>query len=527
MTDEGNRQQSLEALMTREIRSLPVCDSLDHIAALIDAAFDARSSTGTDRGFALLDELEECGLSDHDAALLHYFRANAWENRRHERDDYDVWSWEQPEAQAQILELRRAARHAGFGELPTIRQCQILTNLAGQLSSIGRFIEAIALWDRVLGIDDSFAMAHGNRGIGVNSYANALYDPGHAGLMRVAAYDSLAAATAADAVYDSAGHQPARTQFENLKEVIARHVDVNAVRRTVDLDNHSLGETAEERAYRAWCLRERLFINPLNDLGPLPIAARDILTLPSLTTTSSSARMPPVIGFFNQMKQEFVSARYQFYDGLHSDGVHFSDRGVLLYNTLDYPAYGLAVEKMRTAFRIAYSVFDKIGFFLNAYLGIGREPQDVSFRRVWYKPKSKKYVLAPRFATHPNWPLRGLFWLARDIFEDDFRLVTEPDAEDIAANRNHLEHRYLQVHENLDRSTPVEDSTDDDTKGLARALSREEFATSTLRLLQLVRGALIYLSLAVHREESAKSIVGDRDLVMPMLLDRWDDDWKL
>lgn len=470
------------------------------------------------------DELTKRSPEDSDAALLHYFRANAWENRRHQRTDLDPWAWEQPEAQAQILELRRAIRHENFGQLHTVRQCQILTNLANQLSSMGRFIEAIALFDRVLKTDDRFAMAHGNRGICLNSYANALYDPGHACLVQVAAYDSLSAATATEAVYDSVGHEGARTLFEERKGAIAGHLNIDAVRQAVDLDGHSLGDTAEERAYRAWCLRERLFINPLNELGHVPIATQDILTLPSLTVTGSSFGIPPVIGFFNQMKQEFVSGRYLFYEALQSEWPHFSDRDVLLYNTLDYPAYSLSVERMRAAFRIAYSLFDKIGFFLNAYLRIGRQLHDVSFRSVWYERKRKKQDLLPRFAARENWPLRGLFWLSKDIFEDAFQRVTDPDAKDLAAIRNSLEHRYLQLHKNPARSIVSEGEPGDDRDGLVYALSRDEFAAKTLRLLRLVRAALIYLSLTVHQEESATRNGGG--LVVPMSLDRWDDEWK-
>lgn len=520
----NNGRFDLSTLIDRNINDLSDSDALYHIGALIDAAHDAGSSAGTDHAFALLDELTKRSPGGGNAALLHYFRANAWENRRHQRKDHDPWAWEQPEVQAQILELRRAVRHEGFSQLHPVRQCQILTNLANQFNSMGRFIEAIALWDCVLKTDDRFAMAHGNRGIGLHSYANALYDPGHTGLMQVAAYDSLSAATATAAVYDSVGHEAARTHFEELKEAISGHLDIDAVRQAVDLDGHSLGETAEERAYRAWCLRKRLFINPLNDLGPVPIAAQDVLTLPSLTVTGSSPGVPPVIGFFNQMKQEFVSGRYHYYEALQSEGPHFSDRDVLLYNTLDYPAYSLSVERMRAAFRITYSLFDKIGFFLNAYLEIGRRLHDVSFRSVWYERKGKKQDLLPRFAAHRNWPLRGLFWLSKDIFEDAFQRVTEPDAEDLAAIRNSLEHRYLQLHENLARVIVSEGAARDDRDGLVYALSRDEFAAKTLRLLQLVRSALIYLSLAVHREESATSNGGG--LVVPMLLDRWDDEWK-
>ena len=68
---------------------------------------------------------------------------------------------------------------------------------------------------------------------------------------------------------------------------------------------------------------------------------------------------PPVLtGFFNQLKQEFVSARWLYFEGIHSESAHFSDRKVLLYNTLDYPAFGLAVEKTKVAFRMAYRCSD-------------------------------------------------------------------------------------------------------------------------------------------------------------------------
>jgi len=45
---------------------------------------------------------------------------------------------------------------------------------------------------------------------------------------------------------------------------------------------------------------------------------------------------------YNQLKQEFVSARYLYYEGITSEAVHFSDKKVYLYDTLDAPVYSLA-----------------------------------------------------------------------------------------------------------------------------------------------------------------------------------------
>lgn len=523
---EDRTPETLDALIKADIEGLSNSEALEHIGRLIDIAFNERSVIGTSRAFELLGIMNKRELSEGEKPLLHYFRANAWENKRLEKNSQQSWAWEQPETQEQILELQRAVRCQDFSHLPLTRQCQILTNLANQLSSIGRFIEAISLWDRVLSANERFAMAHGNRGIALYSYARALYDPGHTAVLQVAGYDALRAATSSDAFYDSAGLDAARAQFEELKAAISRQIDIGAVRQRIDLEGYSIGETVAERAYRAWCLKERLFINPLNDLGGVAIAAQDILTLPSLTAPATSSQMPSLIGFFNQMKQEFVSARYLYFEGLHSDEPHFSDQDVLLYNTLDYPAYSLAVEKMRMAFRMAYSLFDKIAFFLNAYLEIDRTPTKVNFRTIWYEQKDKQPSLLSRFTASENWPLRGLFWLSKDFFEEEFQNVTEPDAKALATIRHHLEHKYLQLHESWAENVRTHRNQELIAKRPAYALSRDEFSARTLRLLQLVRGALIYLSLAVYREEQLRAQASESHLTISMPLSLWEDDWK-
>ena len=56
-------------------------DALGQIAHLINASQDALSAAGTDRAFAQLDEFGKRTLAPEMAALAHYFRANAWDNR--------------------------------------------------------------------------------------------------------------------------------------------------------------------------------------------------------------------------------------------------------------------------------------------------------------------------------------------------------------------------------------------------------------------------------------------------------------
>jgi hypothetical protein len=196
---------------------------------------------------------------------------------------------------------------------------------------------------------------------------------------------------------------------------------------------------------------------------------------------------------------------------------------VRLYNTLDYPAYSLSVEKTRAAFRLAYSLFDKVAFFLNDYLQLGIDPGQVSFRGLWHNPHKRgnpnARTLRQRFVDYQNWPLRGLFWLSKDLFDENFRSCTEPDAANLNNIRNHLEHKYLQLHLESRGAQSF-------TNGLGYALSRADFETKALRVLKLARAALIYLSLAVHRQERMRHASEPHGRVEQIVLDTWEDDWK-
>jgi hypothetical protein len=243
-----------------------------------------------------------------------------------------------------------------------------------------------------------------------------------------------------------------------------------------------------ENEYRQWCLSNRLFLNPNNDLGPYPVAATDSLPLASHVVPVDA---PDTFdGFFAQMKQEYVSARWMLYEGLSTRSFHFSDREVPLPATETKPALCLAIEKVKAAFRISYSLFDKIGFFLNAYMDLKIPEREVSFRRLWRKGKGGS--IPTEFDQSGNWGFCALYWLAKDFFEKENNEVAEPQARNLCEIRNHLEHKYLRV----TIATPIR-CVDD----LAFPVSRKEFEAKALHLLGLARSALIYLAIGVGFEE--------------------------
>lgn len=502
------------------LEGLSDTDALDVIARLVDLASDADNLALVDQALALADQLEARGLRPEEQALLDYFRSNGWACRyqRRYRARDALWDFEQPEIQQQVLLLRRAAHGVGFEAMDAIRRCQILTNLGNQLDALGRFLEARACWNAALSIDPRFWMARANRGRGLMFYAAALYDPGHQEVFAYWAHGDLVEAVELIDKYPQLGDFRLREVFEPAAEQILRRYDLEAIHQTYRPEDWSIGKEPAEQGYRRWCLAKTLFLNPLNDVDAAPIAARDVLCLPNFVLPAGDP--PIVMGMFNELKQLFASARWMLWEGLQEEKDHFSDRDVVLFNTLDYPSYGLSVEKVKAAFRLGYSIFDKIAYFLNHYLVLGVTEYRISFRAIW-REKGAGSLRDP-IAMSENWPLRGLYWLSKDLFEEGVRDSMEPQARALAELRNHLEHKYVKVHE---FSVPAPGNGDPFRDTLAYGLTRSDLEQKTLRLLQLARSALVYLSLAMHQEERRRA-KGRSGLSAPMLLDVWRDEWK-
>ncbi len=533
-------QKAFQAVFAVEnIDGLEPEAALEHIARLIDLSRVLGRLDGTERAVQLSESLQGRSLSSPQSSLLYYFLSNAWANvRLLSRTAPDPeWNWEKPEFEKQIINLRLAIREEGFEQLPAFRQTQVLTNLGNLLSEVGRFIEAQECWNAGLTIQPHFSMALANRGRGRLWYAKALYDEGHQAVFLRHAVADLDAALSAPQTDPLGPDKSARDGFQQHRDAIRRRLPEAELHKGTRMKEYSMGETQQELRYRKWCLSNRLFLNPLNDLGNHSVAAHDVLTTPSMIVPVGEG--PYYQGFYNQMKQEFVSARWFYYEGITARKPHFSDKDVTLFNTLDYPCYALAVEKIKVAFRMAYSLLDKIAFFLNHYLDLRIPEKRVYFKTFWYLAQNRQKGLRPEFVTCPNWPLRGLFWLSKDLFEDKpgFRECLEPDAQELDAIRNHAEHKFLKLHDGMWRRPGA---ADDPLSAhwpdpLAASFDRKDFEAKALRLLKMARAALIYLSLAIHSEEAKREREEakreqerpTKGYNMPIFLDTWDDKWKV
>ena len=457
-------------------------------------------------------------ITSKNKAVLYYNIANAWNYKyRYEKDkNKDVWNFDQPNVEEQLFYLRSCINEPEFNTLPIYNQCLAYTNLANTLDTIGRYIDAIALWKKALDLDENFGMALGNIALGMEYYARDIYDNAHKCILIKGAYDYYSKAINNLDNMHQLNVQTFTSSSDRLLKTLKENCNIENINEVLD-KKFNLGKTKQEKSYRLWCLQNTLFLNPINDLGEYSVCARDVISTPNIVTALDVG--PIYQGFYNQMKQEYVSARYLLYEGLINQKPHFSDSEVLLYDTFDLPCYSLSIEKVKTAFRIAYGIFDKIAFFINEYFNLGVPQNKVYFQRIWFENGNKKNGVLLNINISENLPLRGLYWLSRDLYDDKagFKNFVEPNAKNLHEIRNHVEHKYFKVLEyvNFDKNFAMPGLDDD----LAYTIQRNDFEQKTLFLIKLVRNALIYLSLSIHVEEQKRENAREKGIVAPMFFD--------
>lgn len=469
--------------------------TLDDLALEIDHASDlGNESLLRQLGRRCVRQLESA--TGEDRVRLLYFLANTYSaiiSINREDSDY-IWDWGQSDGVQDILSLRRAIREPSFERVDPIVSCQIQTNLANRLSSLGRPIAANHEWLQVLDRQPYFAKALASRAQCINLYAKHLYDIGHGLLMSKAARDIFDSALSKNAVWESDDRDLYAQDLKEERKIISDTLVRFQFDEGCNTNQWSLGATEEEFLYRHWCLNNRLFLNPLNEVYAESVSARDVLHLPSHTyKTGDVPRFP---SYFNLMKQEYVSARYRLYRATQEVDPDFIMRDVLMLENGEGQVLGHYTENLRSAFRSSYSIFDKIGLFLNDYFQIGVAPRNVSFRKIWFDQQSGRHLeLRNMFKGRQNWPLRSLFYLSKDLFDSEFGELAEPDAPNLAELRNQVEHRFLSF----------QLFTTGQCTATHQFITIDEFESKTFSLLRLAREALIYLSLAMHREEDSQA----------------------
>lgn len=397
----------------------------------------------------------------------------------------------------------------------------LYTNYGNALDRIGRKIAAIEQYRKVLSINANFGMALGNLGVAYQHYGMLLHDSEYRDTLHKFSYHYLTLAVNST---DPSIYEEARDYFFRLISNYDSDYIENVLKEPVNISVQNY-DNKEEYEYRKWALDSGLFLNPLNDLPFEKFCfTDDVLQLPNMILKVSDK--PIFYGMFNQFKQEYIFARYQYYCSLKfQDEPLYADKETYLLNFGDYPQYSIRIEMLKSSFKLLYSLLDKVAYFINSYFDLGISERDVSFHNIWLKEKKGRCGYKYKNILNPNenFALASIYWVGKDFYKK-LCASPNPQAKRIKDIRNALEHKYVKVCWDWGGNR-MNGEVDD----LAFYITESELYQETYNLLKLIREILICLSIAVSIEEDKKKCDDDFDYskVYQINLMDYDDEWKV
>lgn len=400
-------------------------------------------------------------------------------------------------------------------------KANLYTNYGNLLERCGRKIAAIEQYKKALAINKNFGMAIGNLGMDYRHYGMLEYDYIHRDYFHHFAYWLLYNAVESK---DPNTHIEAKRYFQQAIDCYDQDYIEKVLKPSLDIPKFSY-ENIDELEYREWGLANGLFLNTLNDLPVSELCfAADTIHLPNMVVHIGDK--PIFHGMFNQIKQEYIFSRYLYYCALlPQEETHFADKETYLVNFADYPQYSIRIEQLKAAYKTLYGLFDKMAYFINSYFELGIKEKDVSFRSIWWKEYGGgKYKYAYQNVLNPdeNFALASLYWISKDFLEK-YEDSPNPSLKRLSDIRNALEHKYVKITWDI-----FSERTDGDIDDLALYVSETEMYDITLRLLKIIREAILCLCLCVNIEEQKKKQnMDDITAIIPIQFMEYDDEWKI
>ena len=385
----------------------------------------------------------------------------------------------------------------------------ILTNYANLLNGqLGRSLESLEYYNRALSIDPEFSMVLGNKGY-VQSLFSSVIEGETKAIFLHEAYINLKKAIR---IGLDVGPKNYFTEImDGIKKIFPDviNLDENADCKNVLKDSNNF-----EHYYKRFCHTHNLYLNPISNIHKCEAALYDPLTIKKMIVkTGEDDKYFKFSSYFNQIKQEFVFARYLAAQSFHQDPkIKFLDEGVVLLDTLDYSAHNVYLEQARVSYRISYSILDKIAYVFNEYLNLGLKENSIYF-----------YKLSPLFSDvvfSKLTPIQNPYISAILDLANDFRNGYFQKQSKI---RNSFEHKFksLHIYASPRRITPADEKYKE-----SDMLTTKEFRNILIDLLKIVKSAIFYLALLIDWEERIKE-KNINSILFPMYVFEIPDELKI
>lgn len=370
---------------------------------------------------------------------------------------------------------RKAIAHSCMDPRPHVNYGNLLN---GQL---GRAIEAMEQYNVGLARDSGHALALANRGYAKYQLAKVVSK--EAGLVILhEAYNDIQ-----KSFEQRMDAKPSNFFSELGLQIKSFFDDPNVLDDLAQCEN-ALPEDKQnlESFYIHFCYQHQLYLNPLGKTHSCIAALGDPLVLSGFieSITNPKKSFYKFSHYLNLIKQEYVSARFLAAFSHYRSEYDFVDSNVTLVDTLDYPAFNIYIEQAKNAYRVCYSILDKLAMLVNDYMDLKLVKGQVTFRSISNLGDNNHLS---EFFPFKNRYLAALVDLSNDFENGHFR--------EFRRIRRLLEHRFYTIRHEISDGELIDGQV---------VLTPDHFREKLIELLKIVRSAIFYGLLMINEGEQQK-----------------------
>ena len=381
--------------------------------------------------------------------------------------------------------------------------CKIKTNEANQLSRQHRYIEAFSIYDEfikqvILSEAKIISLIHTiNNLCSIGQFIKN---------KNVAQYYFIKALMLKRILLEIKDHVNITTYWHDfINDFLIQHPlqeqenIEDSIKSLQDIGSKDLFRKSEQE-YRTWCLENILFLNHMNDLVPSYIDAKDTISFPDYTLNfiDDCTLKPHFAIAFANIKREFCFARYLAYEGISKKYPKFEEKHLGLASEYCNSDYSGKTERLKTSFRLAFGILDKLVNLLISFLKLDKSKikDRIHFTPDFFKKNLNSYKENNKF-------INALYFVSCELNnESEFRhdnirndkLLGE--AKHLKELRNDLEHNWVHVLAFIFGDSKCCE------QGYAKYIESEQLENDTVKVLKLVRSCLIYFVFTIQLEES-------------------------
>lgn len=443
-------------------------------------------STGIKKGNSILKKKE----FDKYKADIHYNLSNGHKYL------FDIEKYKRPSSWLNNKNLQNVKKH-----LRKALKCKpepdlkvrILTNYGNCLDTLGRNFEALCCYDEALKINPEHSMAMGNKAMAIRFFAD--ISGGYIKEIYIKSYHLLKSALEHEKDLIRVGGITAKKDFENeIKQIEERFNDRSELSKTLKYPKYDSTHMTEfEKFYIPFCSEHNLFLNFHIHESECESSIVDPIFISLITPMDDNETFYNLAKHINEIKEDYAVARLLLVQSQfkREDFNHISKRTTLL-NTMDYSIFNIYAGLLKASFRMSYNILDKIAYFINDYLNFGMKDSEIHFHTIWEEQGKVKN----KISRTNNISLFALYDMNLD-FRSDYKKLSEI--------RNSVTHRKLTLYDTV--LTKWGEKEDNENMGYDVILSE------TIKLMQIVKSAIIYLINFVEIEENKKRMKSDGNLI--------------